>query len=133
MIGRHLCPKLSISIRGVEFCSNLIVLESKGLDIILGMDWLTKYNETIECATRTVHLRHPEGTTVEYQASPKSSAEARLNQTEAVSGIRVINEFPDEFPKELPGMPPERFSLPLNLFLALPPYTRGPIEWMPIS
>jgi hypothetical protein len=44
MYARHVCSKVSILIRGVEFLANLIVLESKGIDIILGMDWLSKYN-----------------------------------------------------------------------------------------
>jgi hypothetical protein len=28
--------------KGVDFVANLIVLESKGLGVILGMDWLNK-------------------------------------------------------------------------------------------
>jgi hypothetical protein len=35
---RRLCPKLNLKIRGVDFVANLIVLESKGIDVILGMD-----------------------------------------------------------------------------------------------
>jgi hypothetical protein len=35
---RHVCPKVSILIRGVEFLANLIILESKGFDMILRMD-----------------------------------------------------------------------------------------------
>ena len=32
------CPKVIISIEGVEFLANLIVIDSKGLDVILGMN-----------------------------------------------------------------------------------------------
>jgi hypothetical protein len=41
----QLCPKVNLKIRGVDFVANLIVLESKGIDVILGMDWLvsTRY------------------------------------------------------------------------------------------
>jgi hypothetical protein len=38
MPARQLCPKVNLKIRGVDFFSNLIVLESKGIDVILGMD-----------------------------------------------------------------------------------------------
>ena len=38
MPARQLCPKVILKIRGVDFVANLIVLESKGIDIILGMD-----------------------------------------------------------------------------------------------
>jgi hypothetical protein len=34
----HVCSKVSIRIWGVEFLANLIVLESNGIDVILGMD-----------------------------------------------------------------------------------------------
>jgi hypothetical protein len=38
MRTKHICPAVSISIRGVDFSSNLILLDTKGIDIILGMD-----------------------------------------------------------------------------------------------
>jgi hypothetical protein len=38
MPARQLCPKLNLKIREVDFVANLIVLESKDIDIILGMD-----------------------------------------------------------------------------------------------
>jgi hypothetical protein len=38
MPARQLCPKVNLKIRGVDFVTNLIVLESKGIDVILGMD-----------------------------------------------------------------------------------------------
>jgi hypothetical protein len=38
MRTKHICPAISISIRGVDFLANLVVLDSKGIDIILGMD-----------------------------------------------------------------------------------------------
>jgi hypothetical protein len=39
----QLCLKLNLKIREVDFVTNLIVLESNGIDIILGMDWLSKH------------------------------------------------------------------------------------------
>jgi hypothetical protein len=38
MPTRQLCPKVNLKIWGVDFVANLIVLESKGIDVILGMD-----------------------------------------------------------------------------------------------
>jgi hypothetical protein len=38
MPARQLCLKVNLKIRGVDFVTNLIVLELKGIDIILGMD-----------------------------------------------------------------------------------------------
>jgi hypothetical protein len=47
---RQLCPKVNLKIRGGRLCANLIVLESKGIDIILEMDWLSKYKVLIDYA-----------------------------------------------------------------------------------
>jgi len=68
MRAKQVCPKVSIDIRGVVFLANLIVLESKGLDVILGMDWLSKHDGVIQCATKTVQLKHADGTQVEFSA-----------------------------------------------------------------
>jgi hypothetical protein len=38
MPARQLCLKVNLKIRGVDFIANLIILESKIIDVILGMD-----------------------------------------------------------------------------------------------
>jgi hypothetical protein len=60
MPARQLCSKVNLKIRGVDFVANLIVLESKGIDVILGMDWLTKYKVLIDCTKKSVKLTTPE-------------------------------------------------------------------------
>jgi hypothetical protein len=59
--ARHVCPKVSILIRGVEFLANLIVLESKRIDMILRMDWLRKHNGMINCAKKVVRMTASSG------------------------------------------------------------------------
>jgi hypothetical protein len=54
---------------GVDIPSNLILLDSKGIDIILGMDWLSKYDGVIQCAKKVVRLTKKYGTTVEFIAA----------------------------------------------------------------
>jgi hypothetical protein len=90
-------------------------LESKGIDVILRMDWLSKHNVLIDCAKKSVKLTTPKGKEMEFVAEPVVSAKgvancAKLNQLDAsqVSEVPVVNEFPDVFPKELPGMLPDR-------------------------
>jgi hypothetical protein len=36
--ARQLYPKVNLKIRGVDFVTNLVILESKGIDIILRMN-----------------------------------------------------------------------------------------------
>jgi hypothetical protein len=113
MPARQLCPKVNLKISGVDFVANLIVLESEDIDVILGMDWLSKHKVLIDCAKTFVKLTTPEGKEMEFVAEPVVTVKgvanhAKVNQLDASQGseVPVINEFPDVFPEELPGMPP---------------------------
>jgi hypothetical protein len=115
MPARQLCPKVNLKIRGVDFVANLIVLESKGIDVILGVDWLGKHKVLIDCAKKSVKLTTPDGKELEFITEPVVTAKgianhAKINQLDASQGseVPVVNEFPDVFPEELPGMPPDR-------------------------
>jgi hypothetical protein len=55
-----------------------------------------------------IKLKHPDGTEVEYQAMQELVEKVKLNQANVVSEVRVVNEYLDVFPEELPGMPPDR-------------------------
>jgi hypothetical protein len=48
---------------------NLILLDSKGIDIILGMDWLIKYDGVFQCARKEVRLTKKDRTTIEFVAA----------------------------------------------------------------
>jgi hypothetical protein len=95
--------------KGVDFPSNLILLDSKGIDIILDMDWLSKYDRVIQCARKAVKLTKKDGTSVEFVAMVQSDPDNKLNQTKAIAleDIRVVQDYPDVFLEELPGMPPD--------------------------
>jgi hypothetical protein len=64
-----ICPTISIAIRGVDILLNLFIIDTKGIDIILGMDWLRKYDGVILCAKRAIQLTKEDGTTVEFVAT----------------------------------------------------------------
>jgi hypothetical protein len=114
MRTKHICPAVSISIRGVDFPSNLILLDSKGIDIILGMDWLSKYGGVIQCARKAVTLTKKNGTSVEFVAMVQSGPDNKHIHTKAIAleDIRVVQDFPDVFPEELPGMQLYRDRVP---------------------
>jgi hypothetical protein len=114
MSVRQLCPKVNLKIRGVYFVANLIILESKDIDVILGMDWLSKHKVLIDSAKKSVKLTTPDGKEMEFVAEPVVTAKgvanrAKVNQLDASQGskVPVVNEFLDVFPKELSGMPPD--------------------------
>jgi hypothetical protein len=58
------CCRVRIILSGVEFLVDLVVLKSKGIDVILRMDWLSQHHGLINCADKVVHLTNPEGVQV---------------------------------------------------------------------
>jgi hypothetical protein len=96
----------------------------KGIDVILGMDWLSKCKVLINCAKKSVKMTPLEGKEMEFitelVVTVKGDANClKVNQLDASQGSEVpmVNEFPDVFPEELPGMPPDRnieFVIELN-------------------
>ena len=65
-MARRWCDRLPLRIGNYVFPSDLIVLESQGLDVILGMDWLSKYGGNIECASKSILLTTPERRRIKY-------------------------------------------------------------------
>ncbi|WVZ62884.1 LOW QUALITY PROTEIN: hypothetical protein U9M48_012576 [Paspalum notatum var. saurae] len=93
-----ICPRVSINIRGVEFCTKLIIIGSAGIDIILGMETLAKWDVRIDCAKRTVHLTAPDEGGSQCHRTFWLSASMEAKPTE---GIRVVCEYPDVFPENI--------------------------------
>jgi hypothetical protein len=100
--------------KGIEFPANLIVMSTQGIDVILGINWLGKYRAVISCDKRTIKLVSPLGEEVVTELvslEPRKGGchQMAIDSSEAdpLEIIKVVSEFPDVFPKDLPGMPPE--------------------------
>jgi hypothetical protein len=135
MRTKHICPAVSITIRWVDFPLNLILLDSKGIDIILGMDWLSKYDEVIQCARKAVKLTKKDETSAEFVALVQSGSDSKLNQTKAIAleDIRVVQDYPNIFLEELPSMPPDRdIEFHIELLPGTPPISKRPYR-MPVN
>src|ERR1044072_5537296 len=99
-----------IAIEGLVFLASLIALKSSDIDVILGMDCLSRQNAYLDCKGKSVKLTHPSGKTVNY-TSPRTKTQVHsLNvlPLPELEEIPVVRDFPDVFPEELPGMPPDR-------------------------
>ena len=99
------CYQLTVTIGRHVFPTDLIVLESQGLDVIIGMDWLYKDGGNIDCASKSILLTTPEGKRIKYV----SRHMPRRTWVNSLSGVveeevPVVNDYPDVFPEELPGV-----------------------------
>jgi hypothetical protein len=87
-----------------------MALSLEGIDVILGMDWLTQHQVILDIATRMVEIHSPtSGHTTLYL--PKAESKSPCSYAAVViqlENISVVCEYPDVFPDDLPGMPPDR-------------------------
>jgi hypothetical protein len=110
-------------------------LDSKGIDSILGTEWLQKYDGVILCAKRAVRLATEHGTTMEFSTVMTTDQASLLNQVHgnSLEEIRVVQEYPDVFPKDLPGMALDRdIKFIVDLLPGTPPISERPYR-MPVN
>uniref|UniRef100_A0A1U7YNC0 Uncharacterized protein LOC104248850 n=1 Tax=Nicotiana sylvestris TaxID=4096 RepID=A0A1U7YNC0_NICSY len=127
-------------------------------DIIKGMDWMASCYANVDCWTKIVRFNFPSEPIIEWKcdgAAPKGKFISylkarrmilkgyiyhlvRVHDMEVKSPtlqlVHVVNEFPDVFPDELSGLPPEREIdfvidvLPDTQPISIPLYIMAPAE-----
>jgi hypothetical protein len=90
--------------------ADLLLLDLKGTDVLLGMNWMTQYHISIDIPSRMVEIGSLENEPTLLYLPPSKSFNS---YTYAVSGVKledipVVCEYLDVFPDDLPGMPPDR-------------------------
>jgi len=82
-----------------------------GIDVILGMEWMSGNRVLIDTTTRVVMWRDP-GTKEAFLVQLPQGIHIRSTMnavtSRAIEDIPVVCEFPDVFPDDLPGLPPDR-------------------------
>ncbi|GJR06690.1 putative reverse transcriptase domain-containing protein [Tanacetum coccineum] len=134
---------------------DLMPIKLGSFDVIIGMDWLSKYHAKILCDEKVVHIPINDETliirgdrsktrlnliscikTEKYisrgcqvfmiQVTEKKSDEKRLED------IPVVKEFSDVFPEDLPGLPPVRqVEFQIDLIPGAAPVARTPYRLAP--
>ena len=120
------CRSCELEIGNVRLSWDLQVMEMTDFDVILGMYWLTTHRATLDCHKKTVVAFTLEGLKLCYRKNKEEMLYPFVRKTrkwnELVGRIavltlneddgsslelpRVVNEFADVFPEELPGLPP---------------------------
>ncbi|GJV44334.1 putative reverse transcriptase domain-containing protein [Tanacetum coccineum] len=80
--------------------------ENNSFDVVIGMDWLSKYHARIICDEKVVHIPIDDETLIiRVFRSPINEKEARRETT---GRYPIVKEFPEVFLEDLPGLPPIR-------------------------
>jgi hypothetical protein len=75
------------------------------------MNWMSQHGVLIDTSTQIVVLRDPtdqKGFLVQLPRQIDLSSEVHAVQVKALADIPVVSEFPNVFPNDLPGLPPDR-------------------------
>jgi hypothetical protein len=94
-----------------DFPTNMIVLKGQDKDVILGMNWFAQHKAILNTDLRSIRLSYDQEevllpTPIATTAKPFGRVyEAIIPE---IQDIPVVCEFPDVFPEDLPGLPPER-------------------------
>ena len=122
----QICRNCELEISGILLMMDLRVMDISDFDVILGMDWLTTHRVVIDCDRRRVTAYTEDGICITFQGDKHDSLRRAVYDSrwhgqligwlvsltledEARQGLslpRVVCEFEDVFPNELPGLPP---------------------------
>jgi hypothetical protein len=88
------------------FLTHLIAISLDGMDVILGMDWMTRHKVVLDISGRVVAINSPtiRHTTLYLPFKDGADPCAYVTITSHLDEIPVVCEYPDVFPDEFPGM-----------------------------
>jgi hypothetical protein len=102
--------KAPLELVGRVLSTDLIILKGQGIDVILGMSWMKLHRVVLDIVGWLVRLDSTVFGMVILHLPTVSHIKASLHHMVELKleDIQVIREFPDMFPDDLPGIPPER-------------------------
>ena len=124
------------------------MLPMSAFDVVLGMNWLNKYKVVIDCfdaslsfMSKGIQVKHqllksrpPFMPTMELWEMPRLAVLSVEEVGLTVEKIRIVREFPDVFPEELPGLPPVReVEFGIEVIPGTNPISKQPYRMAPIE
>ena len=147
-----------VLIGGQKFPVNLVALDMRDFDVVLGMDWPSRHRATLDCYKKEVKLHRPGKLEVKFRGIHRELSSSMISALAAqrmlrkacqgylayvvdtgkegslVDEILVVREFSDVFPDYIVGLPPGReVDFTIDLIpgtepISIPPYRMAPVE-----
>ncbi|GJU77448.1 putative reverse transcriptase domain-containing protein, partial [Tanacetum coccineum] len=119
----------TLTLLNQPFEIDLMPIKLGSFDVVIGVDWLSKYHAKMLCDEKVVHIPIDDETLIirgDQITKKKKSDDKRLED------IPVVREFPKVFPEDLPGLPPIRqVEFQINLIPGATPIARAPYRLAP--
>ncbi|XP_076937189.1 uncharacterized protein LOC143604670 [Bidens hawaiensis] len=151
IIISHIYRDCHIHIDSIERKADLLPMQMGDFDVILGMDWLSRHRVTIDCHLRRVFFgdsHHPDLVYQRFQPHKSLKIISALKAQKLIShgcagflasvkdttagevridSYHVVREYPDVFPDELPGLPPDHeIEFTIDLVPGAEPISKAP-------
>ncbi|KAI3723666.1 hypothetical protein L2E82_35421 [Cichorium intybus] len=156
--AKDIVPGCTLNLADKLFSIDLIPIEIGSFDIIVGMDWLAKNRADIGCYEKVVRIPLPNSETLIIKGEKPgrslnivSSTKIRKylkedciafmahivekeSEVKQIQDIPVVRDYPEVFPKELPGLPPHRqVEFRIDLILGVAPVAKTPYRLAPFE
>nr|GFD17193.1 putative reverse transcriptase domain-containing protein [Tanacetum cinerariifolium] len=111
----------TLTLLNQPFEIDLMPIKLGSFNIVIGMECLSKYHAKILCDEKVVHI-------------PIEVVEKKKSDEKRLEDIPVVKEFPNVFPKDLPGLPPIRqVEFQIDLILGTAPVAHAPYRLAPLE
>ncbi|GJU00222.1 putative reverse transcriptase domain-containing protein [Tanacetum coccineum] len=117
--------------------TDLMPVELGSFDVIIGMDWLAKYQAVIVCAEKIIRIPWGNETLI-VRGCPVFLAHVTTKETEDKSekkrleDVPIVRYFPEVFPEDLPGLPlTQQVEFHIDLIPGATPVARAPYRLAP--
>ncbi|KAI3704334.1 hypothetical protein L1987_74552 [Smallanthus sonchifolius] len=146
----------NLELNNHEFSVDLLPMQLRIFDIIIGMDWLSKHHAEVICYEKCIRIPLPSGDTLvifgekpcrglqimsctlaqKYLRKKYVAFLAHIVDTKdkgkKLQDIPIIRDFPEVFPEDLPGLPPPRqVEFRIDLVPGATPVAKAPYRLAP--
>ncbi|KAD6796015.1 hypothetical protein E3N88_06911 [Mikania micrantha] len=146
----------TVNLNDHVFPIDLIPMHLGSFDVIIGMDWLATHKAEIVCHEKYIRIPLPSGDTLRVFGETSSKGLKLMSCTKAhkylrkkciaflahivekkekgkkIEDVPVIRDFPEVFPDDLPGLPPERqVEFRIDLVPGANPVAKAPYRLAP--
>ncbi|GJZ33013.1 putative reverse transcriptase domain-containing protein [Tanacetum coccineum] len=114
------------------FDIDLMPIKLGSFNVIIGMDWLAKYHALIIYDEKVIRIPFGDEGCQVYLAQVTSKKTEDQSKEKRLEDMPIVQEFPDVFPEDLPGLPPARqVEFQIDLVPGAAPIARGPYRLAP--
>lgn len=152
VVTSHVCLNCTIQSHHCHTTLDWIYMPFHDIDIIIGMNWMSANNAILDCMNKTITFTLPAcgtlpctKTELNFLSTPQAERclergcqgflvffSVQVEVEEGLESFPIAREFPEVFPKEMKGLPPEReVEFSIDIVPGAGPVSKAPYRMAP--